>query len=71
MVYSFLKTQYNMAINNVGDMANVVSYTLFTLLYLFLNLEAAQNIGRAEKAISQHTLSNKETRQLACLLFHA
>jgi transposase len=51
-VYSFLKTQYSMASNKVRGLRNVVSYTLFSILCLVLNREAAQNIGRVDKAVS-------------------
>jgi len=51
-VYSFLKTQYSLAINKVRDVRNVASYALYSLLCLVLNREAAENIGRPDKAIS-------------------
>jgi hypothetical protein len=51
-VYSFLKTQYSMAINKVRGLKNVASYTLYSLLCLVLNREAAQNIKRPDKAVS-------------------
>jgi transposase len=51
-VYSFLKTQYSMAINKVRGLKNVASYALYSLLCLVLNREAAENIGRADKAVS-------------------
>ncbi|MCJ7762913.1 hypothetical protein MUP38_05620 [Candidatus Bathyarchaeota archaeon] len=51
-VYSFLKTQYSMAINKVRGLKNVVSYALYSILCLVLNREAAQNIRRPDKASS-------------------
>ena len=51
-VYSFLKTQYSMAINKVRGLENVASYALYSLLCLVLNREAAENIGRTDKAVS-------------------
>jgi len=51
-VYSFLKTQYGLATNKVRGLTNVASYVLFSTLCLILNREAAQNIGRADKAVS-------------------
>jgi transposase len=49
-VYSFLKTQYSMAVNKVRGLRNVASYALFSILCLVLNREAAENIGRYDKA---------------------
>ena len=51
-VYSFLKTQYSLAINKVRGIGNVASYALYSLLCLVLNREAAENIGRKDKAVS-------------------
>jgi len=51
-VYSFLKTQYSMAINKVRGLRSVASYTLYSLLCLVLNREAARNIRRPDKAVS-------------------
>jgi hypothetical protein len=51
-VYSFLKTQYSLAANKVRGLKNVASYALYSLLCLVLNREAAQNIGRTDKAVS-------------------
>jgi hypothetical protein len=51
-VYSFLKTQYNLAMNKVRGLKNVASYALFSVLCLVLNREAAENIGRRDKAVS-------------------
>lgn len=51
-VYSFLKTQYSLAVNKVRGVKNVASYALYSLLCLVLNGEAAQNLGRPDKAVS-------------------
>jgi len=51
-VYSFLKTQYSLAINKVRGLRNIASYALYSLLCLVLNREAAENIKRPEKAVS-------------------
>jgi len=51
-VYSFLKTQYSLVVNKVRGIRNVTSYTLYSLLCLILNREAAQNIKRPDKAVS-------------------
>ncbi len=51
-VYSFLKTQYSLAINKVRGLKNVASYALYSILCLVLNREAAENIGRPDKATS-------------------
>jgi transposase len=51
-VYSFLKTQYSLAINKVRGVRNVTSYALYSLLCLVLNREAAENMGRPDKAVS-------------------
>jgi hypothetical protein len=51
-VYSFLKTQWSLAINKVRGLSNVASYALFSILCLVLNREAAENIGRKDKAVS-------------------
>jgi hypothetical protein len=49
---SFQKTQYSMASNRVRGVANVACYSLYSVLCMVLNREAAQNIGRKDKAIS-------------------
>jgi hypothetical protein len=51
-VNSFLKTQYSMALNKVRGLKSVASYALYSILCLVLNREAAQNLGRADKAVS-------------------
>jgi transposase len=51
-VNSFLKTQYNMAVNKVRGLTQVALYALFSVFCLVLNREAAENIGRSDKAVS-------------------
>jgi hypothetical protein len=51
-VNSFLKTQYSMVNNKVRGLKQVAFYALCSILCLVLNREAAQNIGRHEKAVS-------------------
>ena len=51
-VNSLLKTQFSMASNKVRGLAQVTFYALCSILCLVLNREAAQRIGRREKAVS-------------------
>jgi transposase len=51
-VYSFLKTQYGLAINKVRGLKSVAPYALYSILCLILNREAAENMGRTDKAVS-------------------
>jgi transposase len=51
-VNSFLKTQFSMANNKVRGLSQVTFYALCSILCLVLNREAAQRIGRYEKAVS-------------------
>ncbi len=51
-VFSFLKTQYSLTVNKVRGLKQVASYPLFSVLCLVLNREAAENIGRYDKAVS-------------------
>jgi transposase len=51
-VYSFLKTQYSLAINKVRGLSNVATYALYSILCLALNREAAENVGRKDKVVS-------------------
>ncbi len=51
-VNSFLKTQFSMANNKVRGLGQVAFYALCSILCLVLNREAAQNIGKHEKAVS-------------------
>lgn len=49
-VNSFLKTQYSMAVNKVKELSNIATYAL-TALCLVLNREAAETLGRKDKAV--------------------
>ena len=51
-VFSFLKDQYGLRVNNVRGLVNVGVYVLLSLLCGVLNREAAENLGRPEKALS-------------------
>lgn len=51
-VYSFLKTQYSLAMNKVRGVTNVASYALYSFLCLVLNRETTENIRRPDKAVS-------------------
>jgi transposase len=51
-VFSFLKDQYGLRVNNVWGLLNVSVYVLLSLLCGVLNREAAENLGRSEKALS-------------------
>lgn len=51
-VFSFLKTQYSLAVNKVRELKNVAVYALYSILSLILTREAAENIGRPDKAVS-------------------
>jgi len=51
-VFSFLKDQYGLRVNNVRGLVNVGVYVLLSLLCGVLNREAAENMGRPEKALS-------------------
>ena len=50
--YAFLKTQYSMAVNKVRGLKKVAVYALYSVLCHVLTREAAENIGRPDKAVS-------------------
>jgi hypothetical protein len=50
--YSFLKTQFGMNVNKVRGLLKVSVYALLSVLCHVLNREAAENIGRPDKALS-------------------
>ena len=50
--FSFLKTQFGLAVNRVRGLANVSVYALLSVLCHVLVREAAENVGRPEKAVS-------------------
>ena len=49
--YSFLKTLYGMAVNKVRRLGRVAVYALYSVLCHVLTREAAENIGRPDKAV--------------------
>ena len=51
-VFSYLKTQYGLTVNNVRRLWNVRVYVLLSILCLVLVREAAECLGRPEKAVS-------------------
>jgi transposase len=51
-VFSFLKTQFGLTVNNVRCLGCVSVYALLSLLCLVLVREAAECLGRPEKAVS-------------------
>ena len=50
--FSFLKDQYGLRVNNVRGLARVGVYALLSVLCIVLNREAAENVGRPDKAVS-------------------
>ena len=50
--FSFLKTQFGLTVNKVRRLANVSVYALLSVLCHVLVREAAENMGRPEKAVS-------------------
>ena len=61
-VNSFLKTQYSMAMNKVRGLSSIATYALYSILCLVLNREAAENIRRPDKAVSnilQHIIKGQ------------
>ena len=50
--FSFLKTQFGLTVNKVRGLANVSVYALLSILCHVLTREAAENMGRPEKAVS-------------------
>jgi len=47
-----LKTQYGLAINKVRGVTNVACYALYSLFCFVLEREAAETLGRPDKAVS-------------------
>jgi transposase len=50
--FAFMKTQFGMTVNKVRGLLNVSVYALLSVLCCVLNREAAENMGRPEKALS-------------------
>jgi transposase len=51
-LFAFVKNQYGLTVNRVRGLANVSVYALLSVLCLVLNREAAENLGRPDKALS-------------------
>ena len=50
--FSFLKEQYSLAVNKVRGLADVSVYALLSVFCHVLVREAAENMGRPDKAVS-------------------
>ena len=50
--FAFMKTQFGLSVNRVRGLLNASVYALLSVLCCVLNREAAENMGRPEKAIS-------------------
>jgi len=51
-LFAFLKNWFGLTVNRVRGLANVEVYSLLSVLCIVLNREAAENMGRPEKALS-------------------
>ena len=51
-LFAYVKNQYGLTVNRVRGLANVSVYALLSLLCIVLNREAAENLGRPDKALS-------------------
>jgi len=51
-LFAFLKNQYGLTVNRVRGLVNVGVYSLLSVLCIVLNREAAENMGRPDKALS-------------------
>ncbi len=51
-LFAFLKNQFGSTVNKVRGLAKVGMYSLLSVLCLVLNREAAENVGRPDKALS-------------------
>jgi len=50
--FAFMKTQFGLSVNRVRGLLNASVYALLSVLCCVLNREAAENMGRPEKALS-------------------
>jgi hypothetical protein len=50
--FAFLRTQFGLGVNRVRGLAGVTLYALLSVLCIVLNREAAENMGRPDKALS-------------------
>ena len=51
-LFAFVKNWFGLTVNRVRGLLNVEVYSLLSVLCLVLNREAAENIGRPDKALS-------------------
>jgi transposase len=51
-LFAFVKNQYGLTVNRVRGLLYVGVYALLSVLCLVLNREAAENLGRMDKALS-------------------
>jgi len=51
-LFAFVKNQYGLTVNRVRGLLNVSVYALLSVLCCVLNREAAENLGRSDKALS-------------------
>ena len=51
-MFAFVKNQYGLTVNRVRGLVNVGVYALLSVLCLVLNREAAENMGKPDKALS-------------------
>jgi hypothetical protein len=51
-LFAFMKAQYGLNVNRVRGLVNVSVYALLSVLCCVLNREAAENLGRPDKALS-------------------
>ena len=51
-LFAYVKNQYGLTVNKVRGLLNVSVYVLLSVLCLVLNREAAENLGRPDKALS-------------------
>jgi hypothetical protein len=51
-LFAYVKNQYGLTVNKVRGLLNVSVYALLSVLCLVLNREAAENVGRPDKALS-------------------
>jgi hypothetical protein len=51
-LFAYVKAQYGLNVNRVRGLVNVSVYALLSVLCCVLNREAAENLGRPDKALS-------------------
>jgi transposase len=51
-LFAFVKNWFGLTVNRVRGLLNVEVYSLLSVLCLVLNREAAENLGRMDKALS-------------------